>query len=360
MADVYMDGSIVSASGTGTGTASDPYGKTDDLLQYALDNTTQGATGDRFINLAGSIVATTPIDFTTYGTPSMDKPFDFNGGTQRTEYDMGGVRLFDSTSQNVIKYSTIQSFDFINPPVADRALFLGYGMLFINNTFTGSSSSSQQVLKDSYYCELIGNRFTNINGNSLTGGPVFDFAGRDYAGYNYLEFDGGFGQYGIYPRGVFEFNIIICKNMTSGLAAVAFLDNCIIKNNTLYGDGNLRGFQLASSTESVLIENNYIENFNEGFFSSTGSTAHIIAGNRAFNNGSNPLNTLVYGIEENNNYSMSQSGLVNPSGGNYKPNENLISQGFSRSRFAIDANGFTPTIGAINGNIMPPRVRDIY
>ena len=360
MADVYMDGSIVSASGTGTGTASDPYGKTDDLLQYALDNTTQGSTGDSFINLAGSISATLPIDFSTYGTPHPDRPFNFDGGSQRTTYDMGGVRLFDSISANVVRYSTIQSFDFINPPLADLAIYLGFGMVFINNTYVGSSSASQKVLKTTYYAEVIGNRFTNINGNDLGGGPVFDFGGRDYAGYNFIEFSGGFGQYGIYPRGIFEFSVIVCENMSTGQAVMSVLDNSVIRNNTFYGDGNLRGMQLASSTESVLIENNYVENFNEGYHASSGSKIHVIAGNRGFGNNSNQLITEVYGIEENNDYSISQSGLVNPSGGNYKPNENLISQGFSRSRFAIDANGFVPTIGAINGNIMPQRIRDLY
>jgi hypothetical protein len=37
MADYYIDPDIVSGNGTGSGTSSDPFGKTINVLQYALD-----------------------------------------------------------------------------------------------------------------------------------------------------------------------------------------------------------------------------------------------------------------------------------------------------------------------------------
>ena len=67
MAAYYIDGTIVSASGTGSGTIGDPWGKTDDLLQYTLDQIVAGAgrgsSGDT-VYITGDLNQTASIDFT--------------------------------------------------------------------------------------------------------------------------------------------------------------------------------------------------------------------------------------------------------------------------------------------------------
>ena len=59
----YVDGTISSASGTGSGTEVDPWGKDDDLLSYALAQILAGpgssADGDVITILAGNVNSTT-------------------------------------------------------------------------------------------------------------------------------------------------------------------------------------------------------------------------------------------------------------------------------------------------------------
>jgi hypothetical protein len=94
MAFYYVDGTISSASGTGSGTEVDPWGKDDDLLAYALDQILAGpgasADGDVVTILAGNVNSTTTpmlnytsADFSGYGVTFVGQ------GRDRTVWDTG-------------------------------------------------------------------------------------------------------------------------------------------------------------------------------------------------------------------------------------------------------------------------------
>ncbi len=98
MATYYVDGTIVSASGTGSGTESDPWGKTDDLIHYAVTQIEAGAgkgsRGDKIIILAGDVNSTqSPWIQQTTATNNynQDRPLGIVGnGRDRTNWDAGG------------------------------------------------------------------------------------------------------------------------------------------------------------------------------------------------------------------------------------------------------------------------------
>ena len=99
MATYYVNGTIVSASGTGSGTESDPWGKTDDLLQYAGDQILagagKGAEGDTIFIVAGNVNSTTTpmLDFTNSDFVSLTI---VGRGRELTEWDCGAQNYMTS------------------------------------------------------------------------------------------------------------------------------------------------------------------------------------------------------------------------------------------------------------------------
>ena len=98
MPTYYVDGTITSASGTGSGTELDPWGKTDDLIHYAVTQIEAGAgkgsRGDKIIILAGDVNSTqSPWIQQTTATNyyNQDRPLGIVGnGRDRTNWDAGG------------------------------------------------------------------------------------------------------------------------------------------------------------------------------------------------------------------------------------------------------------------------------
>lgn len=98
MATYYVDGTIVSASGTGSGTEADPWGKDDDLIHYAVTQIEAGAgkgiRGDKIIILAGDVNSTqSPWIQQTTATNyyNHDRPLGIVGnGRHVTNWDAGG------------------------------------------------------------------------------------------------------------------------------------------------------------------------------------------------------------------------------------------------------------------------------
>jgi hypothetical protein len=365
MADYYVDASVSSASGSGSGTLGDPWVKTDDLLQFALDQIAAGSgrdtvNGDRITNLAGSMTVTSGLDPTAYGTPTNTAPLYFNGGLQRTPYDLGGFSFVDSALGSSTKVAMhLTRMDFTNPNTASDGIYIGsYGSI-IDCSYVGSSSNSVGAIFLGNYATMIGCKCTNINGLGLGGGPVFNFSSYAKGYGNFFEFNGGYGQYGFYTRSQFSGNVIVQKNMASGVACWRTLDGTHGFNNTLYGDGNDLGIYAQSSSDNYLtVVNNYVENFSTGFFVSTAADYNIFAGNYSYGNISDQQNNANGSFVENN-VVLGSSGLVDAANGDFRPNQNLIAKGYSPLSLSLPLSE-VPTIGAITGNIMTPRIRDIY
>ena len=366
MAQYYVDGTITSANGSGSGTISDPWGKTDDLFQYALDQIAAGSgrdtvNGDRITNLAGSMTVTSGIDPTTYGTPTNAAPLYLDGGPQRTSYNLGGFSFVTSSLASSTKAAThLSKMDFTNPNTTTTAIEVGaYGSI-IDCTYVGSSSNSFKTVLLNNYAVMIGCRFTSINGLSLGGGPVFDFGSHAKGHGNFFEIDGGYGQYGFYTRSLFSNNVIVQKNMASGSACWRPLDGTFGFNNTLYGDGNDFGCYAQSANDNNLsVYNNYVENFNIGFSVNTASDFNIFAGNYSYGNSYDQQQNAGGSVVENNRV-LDSTGLVDAAGGNFNGNDLLMNTGYNfASLFPFSTD--RPSVGAVQ-NLKPsvpvaPRVR---
>ena len=114
MAQYYVDGTITSANGSGSGTLSDPWGKTDDLFQYAVDQILAGAgagaTGDWVNVIAGDLTATASVDLSSYGSSAKNLYLVGHNGYQPT-YDLGGEAMF-AASYSRIKLHNIRFINF--------------------------------------------------------------------------------------------------------------------------------------------------------------------------------------------------------------------------------------------------------
>lgn len=103
MAEYYVDGTIVSATGTGSGTQADPWGKTDDLLQYAGDQILagagKGAAGDIIFIIAGDVNSTTTpmLSFTSSDFVSLTI---IGRGRELTKWDCGTQNYMTSYSSS--------------------------------------------------------------------------------------------------------------------------------------------------------------------------------------------------------------------------------------------------------------------
>lgn len=370
MGDYYVDGTIRSLSGTGSGTLADPWGRSDGTYQYAIDQIAagpgQGSAGDSITNIAGSVnnSASGGIDLTVYGTPTNAKPLHLSGGDQRTEYDLEFMTFI--ALGNAAPAVIVSNFDFINQNsssyTTDATLNFGNYAAVYNCTMVGNSSSTGKALATASQCAVHGCKFTNLNALAIGGGPVIDLGNYTRAKGNYFGFDKGFGQYGIYIRGMFSNNVVKVENRISGTAVTSCLDGSQVFNNSFYGDGSITGLYAAGSAQYFAWVNNYVENFNLGYKTNSGADAYLVAGNRGFNNTTPTSFVGDQWFVENNDYALTQSGVVSPSSGDFTPNVELINQGWhtiAQSQYPA------PTIGAIaptagsgpSGGLYIPRIR---
>ncbi len=115
------------------------------------------------------------------------------------------------------------------------------------------------------------------------------------------------------------------------------------------------------------MRNNYCEGWNKCVNVASASTSpdliYASCGNRYFNcdqfyETAMPDESVILNRE---NEELSSSGLVDIAGGDFRPNNLLINQGYDP--FAMTGavqNTLRPTVGALENNIVVPRIRDIY
>ena len=116
--------------------------------------------------------------------------------------------------------------------------------------------------------------------------------------------------------------------------------------------------------------NCYFENVTDISYNNSvsvnGNISTMLSGNRAYNSATLhptqnllPCDTLIY---YDNDWDISESLLIDPANGDYRPKAGLIGAGFNLQDYGFPSSikKQDPTIGAITNNIMPPRVRDIF
>ena len=186
---------------------------------------------------------------------------------------------------------------------------------------------------------------------------------------NYFELS--YAGFAVYTYGTqFSNNVLRCSGGHS-LGSILPIQGGQFTHNTFYGTdvstptNNGGAFYIPDSYEHNVCFNNYFENMRRSMYiSSTHQhSLAIYAGSYEYNTAdpaSYPNSTNTTFIT-NNDQNLSRSGLVDPANGDYRPNDLLIGKGFNLENYSLQ--GVTTgrkTIGAIEVDLMPPRVRDIY
>lgn len=375
MAKYYLDGTLVSASGTGSGTLGDPFGKDDDLLQYAQDQVVAGAgigaTGDEYRIVNGGLNMTAHMTWSagySYLKPLVVTPH-VQDGTQRVDMDLGGFPFTGTVGSPTTSRGGIYLYflDFHNLNASNYSIRTAtYSGIYYCN-FDGGDGAHSGMLLSSSVTDVVGCRFFNdqrtgslllqgTNGNKVLD-CIFEPNMNGYMAYSYGS--------------TWKGNIIKpTAAMTYNTGLVLTINGTVAINNTFIGQ-NQKGsaFYINNSYEDNVLVNNYFENIylpvNLSGPTSHHSAIQLLCGNRGFNNfiPFESSNDNVINMEENNDWSMTESGLVDASSGDLRPNKLLIGAGFDNKSATKPSGlnlGTPPTIGAVESYPAIPRVRDLY
>lgn len=258
MADIYVNASI--AGDSGTGTTGDPYGD----LQYALDQTTQGASGDTFW-LYGTETLAGSLSLSTYGTPGYNKPCcirGWNGVDAAT--DGGGLAAgtFDGV---------------INGNDGDFSIDDGSRLILFYNLKLYNTGAADILNPDGYHtgailcelsdCETIAvdasnvaavcafNYIHDISGVGVTGGRIIGNYFKDGATKTFsaaIDLD---MNYSLVERNIISLSAAGANGIDGGPWCQ------IIGNSILHTAGNGTGSGIVSTGNGSLVWDNVIEGF---------------------------------------------------------------------------------------------------
>ena len=380
MADYYIDGSVAGSAGVlnGSGTLGDPWTQNSgvDLLEAARQailtagGGAVGTAGDTVIVLDGGLTNTTAITFDSQWNqlhPFVLRPYVMDG-TQRIDFDLGGLQLFatDVVQQGHNYYFTdFHGFGSTGNYQINGSSWSGYYFC----TFDSNDAASGQttgILNAPSGGQVLGCRFLN---DARTQGLIINTNAGGMIRGNYFELS--YASYAVYTYGTqFSNNVLRCSGGHS-LGSILPIQGGQFTHNTFYGTdvstptNNGGAFYIPDSYEHNVCFNNYFENMRRSMYiSSTHQhSLAIYAGNYEYNTADpasypNSTNTTFM---TNNDQNLSRSGLVDPANGDYRPNDLLIGKGFNLENYSLQ--GVTTgrkTIGAIEVDLMPPRVRDLY
>lgn len=382
MATYYVDGSVAGSAGVlnGSGTLGDPWTQNSgvDLLEAARQAIIAigvGTAGDTVIVLDGGLTNTAPL--TVYASGSnrwwQQKPFvlrpDVMDGTQRIDLDLGFNPLFNVDNQQHAHNYYFTDFHGFNYPTGGYTIngqqWSGYYFCTFDSADSETGATKGLIYAGSN-THVVGCRVLN---DQRTSGLMIGMGSGCLIRGNYFEMN--YANYSFYTYGSqFSNNILRCS-ADANLGIVLPIQGGQFFNNTFYGvdsatpANNGGGIYIPSSYEHNVCVNNYFENMKRSVFLSSNDqqSLAIFAGNYEYNTqdaASYPNSTNTTFIE-NNDRTLSSSGLVDPANGDYRPNKLLIGKGFNLENYSLQ--GVTTgrkTIGAIEFELMPPRVRDIY
>jgi len=370
MAQYYVDGTISSANGSGSGSLADPWGKTDDLFQYAVDQILAGAgagaTGDWVNVIAGDLTATASVDLSSYGSGSSSKNLYLVGHNgYRPTYDLGGEAMFAASYSKIklhnlrfINFSTTVSsvqlntyatisfciFDGQNQDYATRLLYIGaasnvYGCRWINFANTNVSSSGSLLYGPSGRAWIKGCYFEKGGDDSSTMVEIRESVTEDCI-YRYSG--SGTLYYAHLATSTSRFsNCTFYKVDGSGSANAVFFSN--------YNDMNMVNCYF----ENISPIYNHAGTVNDNVIT-------MISGNRSYNTNV-PAYTGKALIEHDNQWDVSESLLVDPLNGDYRPKAALIGAGFNLQDYGFPSSikKAKPTIGGISAfeTIAKPAMR---
>ena len=369
MAQYYIDGTITSATGSGSGTFSDPWGKTDDLIQYAVDQILagagRGAQGDWINIIAGDLTQTAFIDLSVYA-PSNGFQLTIAGHDgHRPNINMGGKPMFD-IKRDGIRLHNLRFFNLTNV-TGEVSVWLRYHGSVSLCEFDGQNQDFEMVLRCEGSINVLGCRFVNFSppAPSANHGPLIfsGSSGGNWIKGCYFETGGGNDNYMIWSYGSFIEDCVFKFSGSSSLAyAVIPIRQLRLSNCTFYRDPSAASMYAVylSSYQNCSMVNCYFENMTAPFYnyhvSVNDNVSTMLAGNRAFNSTDSPpanpqylpCPTLNY---FNNDWDVSESLLVDPANGDFRPKAGLVGAGFNLQDYGFPVGNLTNkvTVGAVNG-----------
>lgn len=384
MATYYVDGSVTSASGSGSGTIGDPWVKTDDLIQYAFVQIAAGSgagtNGDTIIVLAGTLTNTAQLDPTVWlaGSGTLTKPMWIKAvdPTVTIDWDMGATNLMIYPYQAVY-WAGFRFYNFKENGTSYPFHIYRYHA-FINCIFDGYATPHYGLFSTNVSCSLINcavindNRYNGTSSNrgyilSISSGQLFNnyFESTSNVGNSYYSY--GLGQ-------AFAVNNIFYNESTNAAGNHVPTSGARYNCNTFYnasGSADTCIYNVNSYENAALITNNYFEGWGNAINTSTGRMClNHVAGNKGYNNTYLLAPTLVendttaYDFHSDYflNETLSESGLIDPTNKDFRPKASLIGSGSSWRNQSTPNVGLYPSenVGAIEGNIMPQRIRDLY
>ena len=344
MATYYVDGTIVSASGTGSGTESDPWGKTDDLIHYAVTQIEAGAgkgvRGDKIIILAGNVNSTQSPwiqQTTSTNNYNQDRPLGIVGnGRHVTNWDAGGnpkIGYNYNEGQTRLDAITFADMTFSNLPTSNgssnhlwggsnTASWLNCDILFDpaqNGVITGSNRIFRLI-----NCRFVPSQALQAySGSALMSGTYFDCRNSPATNLFYA---------GIYFDCFFDLKDAGRTTPSTGFLQVApTVINCTfdVRGNSGVTCGRLDGW------ENSMWYNNYVHgdgtaNSHLTSLYGTGASQGVF-GNVGYNIGAinggnnsptaNPATNFCY----NDNEIITESGVKDADNGNFMPSDALMS-----------------------------------
>lgn len=378
MATYYVDGSVTSASGSGSGTLGDPWVKTDDLIQYAFDQIVAGAgagsSGDTIVVLDGTLTNTAKLDLSafnpSYPTGNNARPIWVKAVDPEVIIDWDcGASEFILYPYQAINFAGFRFHNFSNGASYTNYPFHLYRYTaLINCIFDCAGSQHNTLLSLNTQCAIIGCKFINDNRAIVSGATNGGYIAVISSGVckdNYFESTSNTAN-NYYSFGFSSTHIVnnVFYNETDYVNGnIVFTSGTRCSNNTFYSNTTTKVpciYNPSSYENAHICDNNYFEGWSKGIYGSPNRMVlGWVTGNKGYNNTSLIDSTLV---ENNNtvydfhdsyfkNETLSESGLVDAANKDFRPKSLLVAKGFNTQANAlpVSALSLNPNVGAVNG-----------
>lgn len=391
MATYYLDASVASVSGSGTGTLGDPFVKTDDLVNYAFTQVAagpgNGGAGDVFIVLAGELTNTTEVDVRLLdGTSStaghISRPIWIKTTSPTTilDWNCGGTN-FQYYPTQALKVAGFRFYNYSNSvanPTHYPFYTYRYGS-FINCIFDSYAAQHFGLFNASIYTSVIGCKFINdnrYNGSSTNRGYLIISSTGVFKG-NYIETTAtaGTGYYSLNFNGTNVCGNIFYNTIDYTNGSHVPIGGARYWNNIFYNDSASpkRAIYNPSNYENAnLIANNYFEGWSEAVHTSTGRlTLEYVVGNKGYNLINGYLftpqfvenDTTLWDFDDPyfKNEMLPASALADPANKDFTPNALLLGSGFSLLKESpVNLGNKAENVGSILPNSATQRIRDLH
>lgn len=316
---------------TGDGSIGNPWKS----VQYALDNITQGASGDEIHVQAGAAdVLSAGLSLATYGTPGISKPLTIRGYTSAAR-DGGRGEISGGGSYPIYKSSDNSNKDgmrFVDMKLGNcgsaQVIHFRFSNALVNCELHSSTAAN------AVYFQLSQNVAIGCLFHSLTGDSNVRADGSSTV-FNHCTFISGSGIVLRCYSGAMPvvWNCMFILSNAISAAAMYFVGAGVIANNTIYSAAARGGpaiFVANGNGNTQTVVNNIVAGYSGtgGVGLSMGSNDLIIHGGNAFYNCATAVsNSSNMTAEIAPNITLASDPFVNAAGGDYRVKSSSLAAG---------------------------------